>query len=174
MKPSLFIILFISIILVSCRNKSDETPATVIVAEDNIDIQVYDFDGFEPLLYKNDDKTYIVNFWATWCKPCIKELPYFEEIAAKYKNQNVEVLLVSLDFSEKLETHVIPFIEKHNIKSKVVLLDDVNSNRWIPKVSEMWSGAIPATVIYNNNKREFYEGTFTYEQLETELKTFLP
>ncbi|HZH69600.1 MAG TPA: TlpA disulfide reductase family protein [Flavobacteriaceae bacterium] len=174
MKPYLVIIVFIFIILVACKNKSDETPEAVIATEKNTDIQVYDFNSFEPLLHKNDGKTYIVNFWATWCKPCIKELPYFEEIGENYKNQNVEVLLVSLDFSEKLKSHVIPFIEKHNLKSKVVLLDDVNSNRWIPIVSESWSGAIPATVIYNNHKRKFYEGAFTYKQLETELKTFLP
>lgn len=90
-----------------------------------------------------------------------------------YKESGVEVILVSLDFPEKLESHVIPFIEKHKLQSKVVLLDDVNSNRWIPLVSEEWSGAIPATIIYNKNQRKFYERTFTYEELITELNTLL-
>lgn len=174
MKHLPVVILFAALLLISCKNTTGDTAVEEVVEETNALVPVYDFDSFEPLLYKEDDKTYIVNFWATWCKPCIKELPYFEEIGENYKNQNVEVLLVSLDFSEKLESLVLPFMEKHNIKSKVVLLDDVNSNRWIPKVSEMWSGAIPATLIYNQSNRKFYEGAFTYEQLETELKSFLP
>lgn len=174
MKNIPLILILIVLAFSSCKETTEKAAETVTDIETTSLVPVYDFDSFEPLLYKNDDKTYVVNFWATWCKPCVKELPYFEEIAEKYKNQNVVVLLVSLDFSEKLESHVIPFIEKHNIKSKVVLLDDVNSNRWIPKVSENWSGAIPATLIYNSNNRKFYEGAFTYEQLETELKTFLP
>lgn len=138
------------------------------------EIFVYDFDSFEYLINKDDDKTYIVNFWATWCKPCIVELPFFEEINQKYSNKNVEVILVSLDFSEHLKTRVIPFIEKHQLLSKIVLLDDTDSNTWIPKVSEKWSGAIPATLIYNKNYRKFYEQSFTYNQLETELKSILP
>lgn len=136
-------------------------------------VPVYKFDEFEPLLNKDDGKIYVVNFWATWCKPCIKELPYFETIAAKYADQNVEVLLVSIDFPKLLEKQVIPFIEKNQIKSPVVLLDDTGANEWIPKVDESWSGAIPATVIYKGDEREFYEQSFTLEELEQELNTFL-
>lgn len=160
-------------LFLSCKADKEEQAA---VAEAEIPVSgipVYDFSAFEPLINKDDGKTYIVNFWATWCKPCIKELPAFESINEKYGDKGVEVILVSLDFSEKLESQVVPFVEKHGLESDVVLLDDVDSNSWIPKVSENWSGAIPATLIYNNNERKFYEGSFTYEELETELKTFL-
>jgi thiol-disulfide isomerase/thioredoxin len=136
-------------------------------------VPVLDFDAFEHMLHFDDDKTYIINFWATWCRPCIKELPYFEQVGHEYTDKGVEVILVSLDFPDRLETAVIPFIKRHKLKSQVVILDDANQNRWIPLVSEKWSGAIPATLIYNKNKRQFYEQTFTYEQLLTELNTFL-
>ncbi|MCR9183115.1 MAG: redoxin domain-containing protein [Flavobacteriaceae bacterium] len=162
------IVLFFSI---SCKNSSETKDQEIVDEEDMIPI--YDYDGFEYMLDFNDEKTYVVNFWATWCKPCIKELPYFEELGDKYKDVGVEVILVSLDFPENIESHVLPFIERHNLKSKVVLLDDVDSNRWIPLVSEEWSGAIPATVIYNKNGRKFYERTFTYDELVTELNTLL-
>ncbi len=154
----------------SCKNNS-ESKGVEIAGEKSV--PVYNFDEFEYMLHFEDEKTYVVNFWATWCRPCIKELPYFEEMRENYKDRGVEVILVSLDFPEKLESHVLPFIEKQNLKSKVVLLDDVNSNRWIPLVSEEWSGAIPATIIYNKNQRKFYERTFTYEELITELNTLL-
>jgi thiol-disulfide isomerase/thioredoxin len=136
-------------------------------------VPVYDFDGFEHLLHQKNDTVYVINFWATWCVPCVKELPEFEKINANYQNRNVSVLLVSLDMSRDYEKRLLPFIEKHDLKSKVVMLDDPRSNRWIPKVSEDWSGAIPATVIYRNDKRAFYERTFTYEELENELLNFL-
>ncbi|MBT0607411.1 TlpA disulfide reductase family protein [Aequorivita echinoideorum] len=122
---------------------------------------------------KNNDSIYVINFWATWCKPCIKELPAFEKIASEYADKRVKILLVSLDFPDKIDSQVIPFINKNNIKSEVVLLDDADANSWIPKVSTQWSGAIPATIIYKNDARKFYEQSFTFEELETELKTFI-
>jgi len=135
-------------------------------------VQSYNFKQFETFLNKKDSKTYVINFWATWCKPCVEELPSFEKLNEAYKSQNVEVLLVSLDFPNQIEERLIPFIEKHKLKSKVILLDDPDQNTWIPKVSEEWSGAIPATLIYNKKSRKFYEQSFTYSELETELKKF--
>src|SRR5690606_6809447 len=49
---------------------------------------------------KKNDSIYVINFWATWCKPCIKELPAFEKIASEYADKKVKVLLVSLDFPD--------------------------------------------------------------------------
>jgi hypothetical protein len=86
---------------------------------------------------------------------------------------NVEVLLVSLDFPKQKEKKLIPFINRRKIQSKVVLLDDVNEDYWIKEINDQWSGAIPATLIYNANSRKFYEQSFDYTTLENELKTFL-
>ena len=135
--------------------------------------EVFDYDGLQPLISKEDDKIHVVNFWATWCAPCIKELPYFQEIEAKYNDKGVELLLVSLDFPRQYESKLVPFLQKKGIKSKVVALDDVDQNRWIPAIDSTWSGALPATIIYNKNKRSFYERSFTYDELETEIKSFL-
>ena len=137
-------------------------------------IPTVDFEAFDSkYLQQKNDTTYIINFWATWCKPCIKELPAFEKINEQYSNQKVKVVLASLDFPDRIEKQVIPFMEKHNLQSEVVLLDDPDANSWIPKVSEKWSGAIPATIIYNQKERKFYERSFTYEELNTELTSIL-
>ena len=117
------------------------------------------------------DKTLVVNFWATWCKPCIKELPYFEAAQTKYK-EDIRVILVSLDFPEKLESQLIPFVNENAIHSQVVLLDDPYENEWIPKVDSTWSGAIPATLIISGSKKVFYEKSFTQEELENEILKF--
>ncbi|WP_375236019.1 TlpA family protein disulfide reductase [Winogradskyella sp.] len=137
------------------------------------ELKVYNYDGLAPLINKTDDKVHVVNFWATWCAPCVKELPYFEKINKEYKANGVELLLVSLDFPRKYETKLKPFLKEKQLKSKVVCLNDVDQNRWIPEIDTTWSGAIPATIIYKGGKRKFYEKSFTYEELEKEVQQFL-
>lgn len=132
-------------------------------------LEVYDFDGIEHYLKQNDDKVYVVNFWATWCAPCVKELPYFEAINQK---ENVDVLLVSLDFPKHKESRLLPFIKKHQLQSEVVLLDDSNENLWINAIDSTWSGALPATLIYNQSKRIFYEQSFTEDELNQMINSF--
>ncbi|TAI46722.1 TlpA family protein disulfide reductase [Flagellimonas allohymeniacidonis] len=178
----LSLVLFATL-LIGCIGKSKETkdnesdrdvsqnldPAEEVAVK----FPVYDFDGFEPLLHKDDSYTYIVNFWATWCKPCIKELPYFEQVNEEFKDKNVKVLLVSLDMPNMWKSRLEPFVEKKGIQSEVVILDDPKQNDWIPKVAEEWGGGIPATLIYKGKKRNFYEQEFTYEELTQELQQFI-
>ncbi len=125
----------------------------------------------KPLLNQSDDKVHVVNFWATWCAPCIKELPYFE---ALNKRKNIEVLLVSLDFPKHKQSRLLPFISKNKLQSKVVLLDDADENYWINDINANWSGAIPATLIYNSQKRDFYERSFTKNELLNLVESFNP
>lgn len=167
----------------SCKNET----AKVEVVDENtknqqpepqtnytdVDLEIYDYDGLEPLINKKDNNIHVVNFWATWCAPCVKELPYFEKINEDYKDKNVEVLLVSLDFPRNYDTKLKPFIKKHELKSKVIAFDDTDQNRWIPAINENWTGALPATIIYKGEKRQFYEKSFTQQELEDELKQFL-
>jgi thiol-disulfide isomerase/thioredoxin len=175
-----YALLFILFSLFSCKNeKSDIEKSNPVVAETitktspDIVLDVFDFNQLEPLLNKNDDKTYVINFWATWCAPCVKELPYYEKLQEVYAIENVEVILVSLDFPKQFDSKLKPFIKDKNIRSRVIALNDMDSNRWIPLVSEEWTGAIPATLIYNKDKKQFYEQSFEYEELETEVKQFL-
>lgn len=120
------------------------------------------FDSFEKaILNKSDDNVYVINFWATWCGPCVKELPYFESLHDIYKNEErVKVVLVSLDFEKQIERRLIPFLNKHEIKSDVVLLLDPKESTWIDKVDPSWSGSIPITIIKSGDRRKFYEQVF--------------
>lgn len=149
-------LLFLSIpFLVFSGNRQNET-----------EVKVVDFKEFKPLLEQDDDTIYVVNFWATWCAPCIKEIPYFEEFGEKYRDKKVKVLMVSLDMRNQLETGLIPFIEKEKIKNEVILLDDPKFNEWIPVVDKDWTGAIPATLVYGNGFRKFYPQELTLAVLE--------
>jgi thiol-disulfide isomerase/thioredoxin len=117
------------------------------------------------------DTTYIINFWATWCKPCIEELPYFEAIQKQYAGQPVQVVLVSMDFAKDVDKKVNPFVARHKIKSTVFLLDEPDQNAWIDLVDPSWSGAIPATLLVNNSRKQrlFLEKPLTLEQLRSYL-----
>ncbi len=175
-------IIVIMLSILSCKNdtagsesvaSNDKVEIKKDVSTNTFDLEVYNYDGLEPLINKKDDKVHVVNFWATWCAPCIKELPYFENLNEKYKDKGVEVLLVSLDFPKNYDSKLKPFIKKYDVKSKVVAFDDTDQNRWIPAINKDWSGALPATIIYKGDKRQFYERSFTQEELETELNQFL-
>jgi thiol-disulfide isomerase/thioredoxin len=116
----------------------------------------------------------VINFWATWCKPCIKELPYFESAHRNYQDKNVEIILVSLDMAEQADSRVIPFLEKKSITSPVVLLDETDFDPIITYVSDQWSGAIPATLIIDRSgKKEFYEREFEKNELDHILNKYL-
>ncbi|MDO5980016.1 TlpA disulfide reductase family protein [Flavivirga spongiicola] len=180
MKLKLLIVAIL--IITSCKHEkkrvADSRDITKQEVSDEMNLsdvvlEVYDYNGFEKFLNKKDDKIYVINFWATWCAPCVKELPYFEKLNSQYNDKNVEVILVSLDFPHLYESKLKPFIKKRKLKSKVIALDDVDMNSWIPKVNKDWSGSIPATIIYKNDDNKFFEQSFTYEALETEVKHFL-
>lgn len=130
------------------------------------------FSGLEPLFQKNNDTTYVINFWATWCKPCVKELPYFENLNQTHQNEKVKVVLVSLDFPRDLEKKLLPFLEKRELHSDVVVLLDADYNSWIDKVDPEWGGAIPATLIYGKKGKTFKGESFeSYQELEDMLQT---
>jgi thiol-disulfide isomerase/thioredoxin len=122
----------------------------------------------ESRIKNGGDTVYLVNFWATWCAPCIAELPHFEKLQVEYKDQPLKVLLVSLDMKSKLEKVVIPFVKRNKLQNEVFLLNEANEQEYIDRISKEWSGALPATLIYNrkNNIRRFYEREFTYPELE--------
>ncbi len=129
------------------------------------------YNELKPLLNQKGDDLYVVNFWATWCAPCIKELPYFE---ALNQREDIEVLLVSLDFPRHKESRLLPFIKKNKLQSKLVLLDDADENYWINDIHPNWSGALPATLIYTKKQSGFYEQSFTKEELFTLVESFKP
>jgi thiol-disulfide isomerase/thioredoxin len=132
------------------------------------------FEEMASIFNQETDTTYIINFWATWCKPCVEELPYFEQLTEQYKNQKVKVILVSLDFKKQLATKLLPFIKERNIQSEVVVLLDPDANAWVNRVDPSWSGAIPVTLVYKKDKRAFYEESFEdLAALDNIVKPFL-
>jgi len=130
-------------------------------------------DQLDQRLSNGRDTLYFINFWATWCAPCIEELPYFEKLSDTLKGKPVKVLLVSLDFKSKLETVVKPFVKKLDLENEVFLLNEKSQQVYIDRIDKNWSGAIPATLVVNTNRRlrELIEKELTYSELLTLYKT---
>ena len=120
---------------------------------------------------KGKDTTYVINFWATWCSPCIKELPCFENLQEKFKTEKLKVLLVSVDFKSNLTTSLIPYIKKKKLKNEVWLINEQDQQVFIERIDKNWSGAIPATLFIKEGNRKFFEKQFTCSELTTQYKS---
>ncbi|MFN4989325.1 MAG: TlpA family protein disulfide reductase [Ignavibacteria bacterium] len=130
-------------------------------------VEIVTLARLEKVMSSSKDTVYVINFWATWCKPCIEELPYFEEAHTFYATSNVRILLVSLDMPSELERTLLPFIQKKKLQSEIVLLNEPDPNIWIDKIEPTWTGSLPATLIFNGSskKRMFFEKQISKEEL---------
>lgn len=127
------------------------------------DFKIISFEEFESLAAKESEKLRIFNFWATWCAPCVREMPYFEQ--ANRSNTDMELYFISMDDARRPE-RVTSFIKKRDIQSPVYLLNDVDFNSWIDKVNPDWTGAIPATLfVQADGTRHFHEGEMEEPEL---------
>lgn len=135
------------------------------------DVPVYKIDQLLKRIHNTSDTVYVVNFWATWCKPCVAELPAFEQLSEERRDAPVKVLLVSLDFKEDMHTKLMPFLKRNNYTCEVVLLDESNGNVFINMVSEKWSGAIPATLFTTKNasRQVFLEKKLNIDTLRAQV-----
>jgi thiol-disulfide isomerase/thioredoxin len=120
---------------------------------------------------KKADQPTVINFWATFCKPCLEEIPYFQQLAKKYEKDGVKLILVNLDLPSAYPKKITDFATKRKITSPIKFLDESDADIFCPKVDESWSGSIPATLFINNKTgyRRFHEDQMTKEAFEQEL-----
>jgi len=139
------------------------------------EVEVISFEQLQEIIHAPQDQWHVVNFWATWCAPCVKELPYFEKAREKYETQGVQFTLVSLDFLNVVEKKVKPFVLKNGLGAEVLVLDQPRGGEWLAAVEENWEGGIPITLIFNNGKkiRKFIDGAVTYEALDEAISSAL-
>lgn len=137
----------------------------------NAQVKLLTLNQLEKRVAQGIDTTFVINFWATWCQPCVKELPNFEQLQLNNKEKPVKVILVSLDFKSKLKSQVIPFVKQNNIKAEVYVINEADQQAFIEKVDKQWTGAIPATLFINtkSKKRLFFEKEFNYQELNKTL-----
>jgi len=95
---------------------------------------------------KQDDTVRIFNFFATWCKPCMEEMPDLLASRAATKGDKVRFWFISLDFKKDLSRKVELFTTKSGLQGAIALLDETDYNSWLPSINKNWEGNIPATL----------------------------
>jgi thiol-disulfide isomerase/thioredoxin len=128
-------------------------------------VEVIKFDRLHEIIESKSSQIQVINFWATWCAPCVKELPFFE--ALNSNDPSVKVTLINLDYADRLDK-VKQYVSRKNMKADVLLLDEIDYNSWIDKVDRRWGGAIPATLVINSltGERKFVDGELGEGDLE--------
>lgn len=126
----------------------------------------------EKYMNSGKDEVLVINFWATFCKPCVAEIPSFIEITDKYEDQNVKLLLISLDLPSFYPKKIAAFAQKNNWKADIVWLDETNADYFCPKIDPKWSGSIPSTLIINpkTGYRKFFEEEIEKDVFEKAVK----
>lgn len=121
------------------------------------------------------DHPLIVNFWATFCAPCNKEIPYFQSTVARYNDKRVELILVSLDLPDYFPARIGDFASQRGYTARLMWLNETDADYFCPKVDPRWSGGIPSSLFINNNTRyhRFFDRQLTEPQVELEIKNML-
>lgn len=145
--------------------------APAVVAQDIARIKITDLEA----KIRNAEGPLVINFWATFCKPCVEEIPHFVKLNEKYRAQGLRMLFVSLDLEEDYPAKVQSVAQKLGIKSQVLWLDEFDADYFIPKIDSGWSGALPATLLLNAQKdyRRFLDQVLTEEKLQKEIELML-
>jgi thiol-disulfide isomerase/thioredoxin len=117
----------------------------------------------------------IINFWATWCKPCVEEIPYFQEEVQKHAADSLQLILVSLDQDDYYPQKIMDVVAKRKFTALVYWLDETNADYFCPKVDSAWSGAIPSSLFINpkTGYRKFWEEQISLEKLQKEISAML-
>lgn len=175
MKKKYTLLVLAILFLAACKSGAKKETLTFTNLKENAEntsIKKVDFSQLEPYLNIKDDKIRIINFWASWCKPCLEELPIFEEVYNEYQKsgKNVEVLLVNLDYEDEVVEKVLPILKERKIKFPVVLFDDPDLEEQFFKINGAWFGDLPATLIYKNDKQLFLNNPLNLEQLKWYLR----
>jgi len=157
--------------ITACKSEAQQNADKSVFSGTSQDVGIVTtFDQLSKYYNLKSDTTYVINFWATWCKPCVAELPFFNNTARELKGKKVQFIFVCLDFISTIEKKVKPFLIKNPLAGKVVILGDQDINTWGSEVDPKWDGAIPVTMLVGNNKKATRLGSF---KDDNDLKTFI-
>jgi thiol-disulfide isomerase/thioredoxin len=132
--------------------------------------------GLNARVESHPDTLFVLNYWATWCKPCVLEMPYFEQVAKENANRPMKVIFVSLDLASEYENRLAQFLKRKQLQCEVLFLDEPKIQTKIDEIDPSWTGALPATTFVRKSTqtRIFHEGDYTLESLQSEISKLNP
>ena len=138
-------------------------------------ITIHSISKIDSLRDESKNKVIMFNFWASWCKPCVKEFPDLIKLNQNYQDKGFVLILISLDFPDDVEGKVKPFLKSSNVNFPVYFGDFKNPDNVMNYFDPKWDGAIPATFIYDKNGflKSYVIGDHDYNFYENLIKAYL-
>ncbi|MBB4078700.1 thiol-disulfide isomerase/thioredoxin [Lewinella aquimaris] len=133
--------------------------APSVAGEESLPIVYQHYDEIAPIFSQRNDTTYVINFWATWCKPCLEELPLLNSLQRQYDDAALRVVLVSLDTETRAIARIPEYLNRRGIDLPTIVLTDERPS-WMRDLDGNWNGALPTTFIYRNDLRYIYRRNF--------------
>lgn len=167
-----FSFLFLLFLFNGCESNSNQNNNAV---PDNQEILVIDDKWLNEKIRNRNDKILFINVWATWCQPCVEEFPDLVQIHNEYKDSGFEFLSVSVDLISEIDSKVKPFLKEQNAVFQTVIADEKKAENIINLLNEDWSGAIPATIIYDKkgNQKSFIIGAHSFESFKRSIDSIM-
>jgi len=158
-------------LFIACETPPAAPPPALGTANHPI---IYDsFADVEALFHQTNDTTYVVNFWATWCKPCREEIPFLQQLAQEEADQKLRVVLVSLDTEDGAIARIPAFLNKAAPNLSAIVLTDEDP-AWGKTIDRVWAGNLPTTIIYKGELRYVYRRSFnTYVDVRRALEPLI-
>ena len=159
-----FLSIFIILVIIGCQK-----------SEKNLNVSLVDANGFQELLTSNKGNVLVVNIWATWCVPCVEEMPDLIKLTDQYKDKNVKLISISIDYPEEIDSKILPFIKSHKLNFPVYVNNFRNDESFINFLNKDWSGAIPATFVYDKkgNQTAFLLGKHSFDDFKKSIENLL-
>ncbi len=132
-------------------------------------------DDVKALMDASKGKVVLLNFWATWCKPCIKEFPELVKLYNNYKDKGFTIVFISADVPEEIKTKVVPFLKTQGVDFLTYYNGFDNPEDLINFIDKNWQGAIPSTYIYDKDGKmeSSMLGSKKYEDFESLITKYL-
>ncbi|MDF2550795.1 MAG: TlpA family protein disulfide reductase [Chryseobacterium sp.] len=172
--------------LFSCKKEAEKTEdstaandsiSTTIpeTAPSTVSLKVLNSQQTTDFLQKKNDTLYVTNFFATWCGPCVREIPHFKDKIVALKDQPVKITFISLDTKEVWNSEVPKFVDKQGIRNNTILLDggQLDENFFKNNFEKWDGGAIPFTYMRKGYKTDEYLGMMTSELLDSKINSFI-
>ena len=117
-------------------------------------------------------KVLLINFWASWCKPCVHEFPDLVKLYNDYKDKGFELVFISVDVPEDINSKVVPFLKDQKVDFTTYYNNFDKPEELINFIDKKWEGAIPSTYIYDKegNLTTHFLGSKSYDDFEKEVK----
>lgn len=147
--------------------------SSIVYSQDIVHIN--SVSDIEKIKEENKGNVLLINFWATWCKPCTEEFPGLVKLYNNYKDNNFKLIFISLDFKEEVETKLKPFLSNNKVGFVTYYLSTKNSDDIMNYFDKKWDGGIPATFIFNKSGVLVNEtiGSKEYVYFENAIKDLL-